>query len=52
MVVLVLGSGAREHALVRALLADPDVDEVVAAPGNPGIAREPGASCEPVAPAD
>ncbi|MEO3937054.1 phosphoribosylamine--glycine ligase [Dermatophilaceae bacterium Soc4.6] len=52
MVVLVLGSGAREHALVRALLADPGVEQVVAAPGNPGIAREPGASCEPVTPTD
>ncbi|WP_137122138.1 phosphoribosylamine--glycine ligase [Segeticoccus rhizosphaerae] len=37
MKVLVIGSGAREHALVRALAADPAVDAVVAAPGNPGI---------------
>jgi len=37
--VLVVGTGAREHALVRALAADPDVDAVVAAPGNPGISR-------------
>lgn len=37
MKVLVIGSGAREHALVRALLVDPAVDAVVAAPGNPGI---------------
>jgi len=35
--VLVIGSGAREHALVKALSADPSVDAVVAAPGNPGI---------------
>jgi phosphoribosylamine---glycine ligase len=37
--VLVLGAGGREHALVRSLAADPDVDEVHAAPGNPGMAE-------------
>jgi phosphoribosylamine--glycine ligase len=37
MKVLVLGSGAREHALVRAIAADPEVEAIVAAPGNPGI---------------
>jgi phosphoribosylamine---glycine ligase len=36
--VLVVGSGGREHALVWALSQDPEVDQVVAAPGNPGIA--------------
>jgi phosphoribosylamine--glycine ligase len=36
--VLVIGTGGREHALVRALAADPDVDSVHAAPGNPGMA--------------
>lgn len=36
MKVLVIGSGAREHALVRALIHDPTVDAVIAAPGNPG----------------
>lgn len=41
LAVLVLGAGAREHALVRGLLADPGVGAVWAAPGNPGIAAEP-----------
>ena len=47
MLVLVIGSGAREHAFVRGLVADPGVDAVVAAPGNPGIASI--AQCEPLA---
>jgi len=39
MRVLVLGSGAREHALTARLSIDRDVGELLAAPGNPGIAR-------------
>ena len=39
MRVLVLGSGGREHALARALASDPDVTELHAAPGNPGIGQ-------------
>jgi len=38
MKVLVLGAGAREHALVTRLLLDQGVS-VLCAPGNPGIAR-------------
>lgn len=38
MKVLVIGTGGREHALAWALAQDPEVEQVVAAPGNPGIA--------------
>ena len=39
MRVLVLGSGAREHALAARLAAERDVGELICVPGNPGIAR-------------
>jgi len=38
MRVLVIGGGAREHALVARLAAERDVGELVCAPGNPGMA--------------
>jgi len=45
--VLIVGSGGREHALVRALVASPVRPRVICAPGNAGIASE--VTCFPVA---
>ena len=38
--VLILGSGGREHALLKACLKSPKVSEVIVAPGNGGMALE------------
>ena len=50
MRVLVIGSGAREHAITAALLRDPSVQQIHVAPGNAGLAQL--APCLPVDVAD
>ena len=39
MRVLLVGSGGREHALAWKIAQSPLVEQLWAAPGNPGIAR-------------
>jgi phosphoribosylamine--glycine ligase len=50
MNILLLGSGAREDALGRRLSQSPSCTRLIAAPGNPGIARW--AACHAVDPCD
>lgn len=47
MKILIIGSGAREHALAWKLHQSRQVTELFCAPGNPGIAEV--ASCVPIA---
>ena len=46
MKILVLGSGGREHAIVRKLKESPKVTELYCAPGNGGISHD--ATCVPI----
>ena len=39
MNILLVGSGGREHALAWKIAQSPLLTRLVAAPGNPGIAR-------------
>ena len=40
MKILVVGGGGREHAIIRKLKENPEVTQIVALPGNAGIARD------------
>ena len=40
MKVMVVGSGGREHAIIKKLKESPEVTELYALPGNGGIAKD------------
>ncbi len=46
MKILVVGGGGREHAIIKKLKENPAVEEIFAAPGNGGIAKD--ATCVPI----
>ncbi len=46
MKLLVVGGGGREHAIIRKLKQNPEVEKIVALPGNAGIAGD--AECVPI----
>ena len=50
MNILVVGSGGREHAIVRAFSKDPRIDSILCANGNAGIAEA--AVCVNISPTD
>lgn len=46
MKILVVGSGGREHAIIKKLKENPSVEKIYALPGNGGIAAD--AECVPI----
>ena len=50
MTILVVGGGGREHAIIRSLKKNPQVETIYALPGNGGIAAD--ATCVPIGATD
>ncbi|MBR7070781.1 MAG: phosphoribosylamine--glycine ligase, partial [Clostridia bacterium] len=50
MKLLVVGSGGREHAIIKKLKENPTVEEIYALPGNGGMAED--ATCVPIGATD
>ncbi|HIT35267.1 MAG TPA: phosphoribosylamine--glycine ligase [Candidatus Faecousia intestinavium] len=50
MKLLVVGGGGREHAIIRALKKNPQVETIYSLPGNGGIAQD--AECVPIGATD
>ncbi len=50
MTILVIGGGGREHAIIRSLKKNPQVEQIFALPGNGGIADD--ATCVPISATD
>ena len=46
MKVLVIGGGGREHAIIKSIKKNPNVERIYALPGNGGISRD--AECFPI----
>ncbi len=47
MKLMVVGGGGREHAIIRSLKKNPQVEQIFALPGNGGMAKD--ATCVPIA---
>ena len=50
MKIIVVGGGGREHAIIKKLKENPDIEKIYALPGNGGIAAD--AECVPIGATD